>query len=563
MHAETHPFFIEALDWIRQAKQQGWIKADIDALQRTLEPPAPAFQFDGATQRPLIVAFVGGTGVGKSTLLNRLARQELARTGVERPTSREISLYLHQSLLIDHLPGDLPLSQTRHAHHQDERYRHILWIDMPDFDSTETHNREQVLQWLPHIDVLLYVVSPERYRDDQGWQILRSEGREHAWLFIMNQWDRGDPLQLQDFGKLLAQGGFADPVILRTDSSEQPDENSAGDDFALLEETLRTLADSHIGAQLESRALSIRLEETRELLMQISRQMGCIDDIVRLKKIWHKLWQKQSEALLRALEWLIRDNAALLAQKLFTPALQSSGVEDSSLRRQDMLIWDDHAQMQLQDTLHTLTLEAENLRLPFQPLRERLIALQTAAPQQILESAARGLRMAQARPGNKAQRFFLKSAMLCEVFLPLAAAAWIGRDIVLGYYLGSLNQRAFLGADFAVHALLLVGISWLLPFLLRRALTPSAERVAAHGLRKGIANGFGQIDQIVCRILDAYEANWKEQQACLDRLCSDSRIETSDPLLKNRLLERMLTATSLSSAPISPLIPQDHGGYDS
>jgi putative ribosome biogenesis GTPase RsgA len=74
MQAETHPFFIETLDWIRQAKQQGWIKADIDALQRTLGPPAAAFQFDGATQRPLIVAFVGGTGVGKSTLLNRLAR---------------------------------------------------------------------------------------------------------------------------------------------------------------------------------------------------------------------------------------------------------------------------------------------------------------------------------------------------------------------------------------------------------------------------------------------------------------------------------------------------------
>ncbi|WNV03637.1 GTPase [Candidatus Methylospira mobilis] len=547
MHAETHPYFLEALDWIRQAKQQGWIKADIGALQRTLEPPAAAFQFDGATQRPLIVAFVGGTGVGKSTLLNRLARQELALTGVERPTSREVSLYLHQSLLIEHLPGDLPLSQTRHAHHQDERYRHILWIDMPDFDSTETHNREQVLRWLPHIDVLLYVVSPERYRDDQGWQILRSEGREHAWLFIMNQWDRGDPLQLRDFGKLLAQGGFADPVILCTDSSEQPDGNSAGDDFTLLEETLRTLADSHIGAQLESRALSIRMQETRELLMQIGRRMGCIEDIVRLKKIWRGIWQKQSEELLRALEWPIRDNAALLAQKLFTPALQGSGAGDIAPQRQDMLIWDDHAQMQLQDTLHTLTLEAENLRLPFQPLREGLIPLQTAAAQQILASATRGLRMAQARPGNKAQRFFLKSAMLCEVFLPLAAAAWIGRDIVLGYYLGSLNQRAFLGADFAIHALLLTGISWLLPFLLHRALTPSAERVAAHGLRKGIESGFGQIDQIVCRILDAYEANWKEQQACLDRLCSSSRIETSDPLPKNRLLERMLTTTNQSN----------------
>jgi hypothetical protein len=562
MHAETRTFFIEVKDWIEQAGRQGWIRAGIAAFHADREPAEAAFQFDDNTQRPLIVAFVGGTGVGKSTLLNRLARQTLARTGIERPTSREISIYLHQSLSISRLPGDLPLSQTRSAEHQDERYRHILWIDMPDFDSTEIQNREQVLQWLPHIDVLLYVVNPERYRDDQGWQILRSQGREHAWLFIMNQWDRGHPLQMEDFGKLLAQGGFSDPVILRTDSSEQRDAGIADDDFPLLEETLQTLANSHVCAQLESRALSIRMDETRERLTQISEQMGRLDDIAHLKKSWRKLWQRKSAALLPALEWLIQDSATLLTQNLFTPALQSGMVTAIAPQHQNLLIWDENAQMQLQDTFETLSLEAENLALPFQPLREKLTPLQNAVPQQMFDAAARGLRMAQARPGNKLQRFFLKLTLLCEIFLPLAAAVWISRDVVIGYYQGSLNQHAFLGADFAIHAALLIGLSWLLPFLLHRALTPSAERVAAQGLRKGIKNGLEQIDSEVCRIIDAYETDWKGQQACLDRLRANSTIESSTPLHQNRLLERMLTTTTRSNAIKYSLVLLDNHPHD-
>jgi Uma2 family endonuclease len=43
----------------------------------------------------------------------------------------------------------------------------------------------------PHIDVLVYVVSPERYRDNKAWQLLLAEGGKHAWIFVLNQSDRG------------------------------------------------------------------------------------------------------------------------------------------------------------------------------------------------------------------------------------------------------------------------------------------------------------------------------------------------------------------------------------
>ena len=47
---------------------------------------------------------------------------------------------------------------------------------MPDFDSIDQNNRHLVLEWLPHIDVLIYVVSPERYRDEKAWRLLFAEG---------------------------------------------------------------------------------------------------------------------------------------------------------------------------------------------------------------------------------------------------------------------------------------------------------------------------------------------------------------------------------------------------
>ena len=194
--------------WVLEARDGGWLaEADIARLQG-LENRSPSGLFEPGAHRPLVAAFFGGTGVGKSTLLNRLAGQAIAKVGVERPTSRELSIFLHESLHIRQLPESFPVDRVRVARHSDDSRRQVLWIDMPDIDSTEASNRDLVADWLPHIDVLIYVVSPERYRDDKGWRLLREHVSKHAWLFVMNQWDRGQEAQVADFIKLLRQGGF-------------------------------------------------------------------------------------------------------------------------------------------------------------------------------------------------------------------------------------------------------------------------------------------------------------------------------------------------------------------
>ena len=183
--------------WSQQAEDKGWISRELaSTLAKEEQGSAEAlFAEQAETARPLVVAFMGGTGVGKSSLLNKLAGQSIAKTGVERPTSREVTLFHHNSVSIHQLEEKFPLQQIQLAQHSEDSNKNVLWIDMPDFDSTEEKNKDIVMQWLPYVDILVYVVSPERYRDNKAWQLLLAQGASHAWLFVMNQWDRGVDVQ--------------------------------------------------------------------------------------------------------------------------------------------------------------------------------------------------------------------------------------------------------------------------------------------------------------------------------------------------------------------------------
>ncbi len=199
--------------WIARAQAMAWLgETELKAL-RQVEQRTPADLFTRAQPaRPLVVAFFGGTGVGKSSLLNRLAGQAIARVGVERPTSHEVTVYVHAAVELATLAEHFSVNQVRIARHADAARRDVLWIDMPDIDSTEQGNRELAFAWLPHVDLLIYVVSPERYRDDIGWRVLRRRGHRHGWMFVMNHWDEGATEQQADLVAILHRGRFCRPA---------------------------------------------------------------------------------------------------------------------------------------------------------------------------------------------------------------------------------------------------------------------------------------------------------------------------------------------------------------
>ncbi len=121
--------------WVDEAVAEGWLSDQDKEKIASIDLGDPARLFSESEQRPLVVAFFGGTGVGKSSLLNRLAGRNIARTGVERPTSHEVSAFIHDSVRIAHLPSDFPSEKINIVRHELTQHRKILWLDMPDIDS--------------------------------------------------------------------------------------------------------------------------------------------------------------------------------------------------------------------------------------------------------------------------------------------------------------------------------------------------------------------------------------------------------------------------------------------
>ena len=87
--------------WAVRAQEAGWLSdaavLDITGLSGATSADLFAPGVDSAS-KPLVVALFGGTGVGKSSVLNRLVGENIAKVGVIRPTSLEATVYVHEAI---------------------------------------------------------------------------------------------------------------------------------------------------------------------------------------------------------------------------------------------------------------------------------------------------------------------------------------------------------------------------------------------------------------------------------------------------------------------------------
>ncbi len=485
----------QAKQWVNEVSSAGWISEQDAKPLLEYDERTPDSLFSDSQSRPLIVAFLGGSGVGKSTLLNRLAGDDIARTGVERPTSKEVTLYHHRSVELSKLPEALPIEKIKMAAHDDDSKKNIIWIDMPDFDSTEAKNKELVLGWLPHIDVLVYVVSPERYRDNKAWQILLAEGGRHAWLFALNQWDKGQPEQYDDFIKQLKQAGFDNPIVYRTSCVSEPEKTQL-DEFATLQQTIESLANEHTIGQLELRGLQVRKIDLKEKLQSSLDKMGSTDAIQQLVQYWQSSWPMTVDVLHKGFDWPLQQMASIYANRaghLLSKIKKPSNAE-SEPEIEKSVLWDEWAQGRYTDKLDELIVKADQLQLPIKPIKQELLPHREKAGRTIHSQTELAARQALANPGNKIQRVFLKFARFCEFVLPLAAIGWVSYQVLKGFHDSNTTDQAYLSTDFAVHSGLLLALSWLLPFFLRKQLKPSLEKSALKGLKHGLSQAMATIE---------------------------------------------------------------------
>ena len=112
----------------------------------------------------LTVAALGGaTGSGKSSLFNALAGAELSPVGVRRPTTGTV----HAAVWGDDPGEDLLewLGAARRHRLKDSGLDGLVLLDLPDHDSTETSHRLEVDRLVQLVDLLVWVVDPQKYAD--------------------------------------------------------------------------------------------------------------------------------------------------------------------------------------------------------------------------------------------------------------------------------------------------------------------------------------------------------------------------------------------------------------
>jgi GTP-binding protein EngB required for normal cell division len=237
------------------------------------------------SQDHTVVALAGSTGSGKSSLFNALARLKLSPVGVRRPTTGVAHACVWGPLepanrLLDWvgvLPRQRFVRESALDGDDEAALRGLVLLDLPDFDSVESGHRLEVDRLLGLVDLVVWVVDPQKYGDRILHNAYLRQFKSHGdiTIVVLNQADRlstnDTDIVLTDLKRLLDEDGMPAVPTMAT-SAKQP---------GMLTELREALEKTVAQRQAALRRLSGDLDTVSEQLTEMIGPPAAEDEVDR------------------------------------------------------------------------------------------------------------------------------------------------------------------------------------------------------------------------------------------------------------------------------------------
>ncbi|MQA06332.1 MAG: ABC transporter [Streptosporangiales bacterium] len=180
-----------------------------------------------------VVALAGSTGSGKSSLFNAISGIDLSTVGSRRPTTGMVHACVWgmdgATELLDWLevPEQHRVARDTVLDTAPSPLTGLVLLDLPDHDSAEESHRKEVDRLIDVVDVLVWVVDPQKYADRVVHEEFLQPMAAHSGVVVaLNQVDRLGEADVSacvtDLQRLLAEDGLPDALVVRTSATGDP-----------------------------------------------------------------------------------------------------------------------------------------------------------------------------------------------------------------------------------------------------------------------------------------------------------------------------------------------------
>jgi hypothetical protein len=172
-----------------------------------------------------VVALAGATGSGKSSIFNGLAGVTLSPAGVRRPTTGSAYACVwgpSATPLLDWLKVDQRFTVA------DPALDGLVLVDLPDFDSVQASHRLEVDRLLQVVDLIVWVMHPQKYADKvvHSRYLQQFAGHADVTIVVLNAVDLLAPPDLAecvaDLSELLEADGLGGVPVLTSSTVGPP-----------------------------------------------------------------------------------------------------------------------------------------------------------------------------------------------------------------------------------------------------------------------------------------------------------------------------------------------------